>query len=79
MQYVDATKQDINKRFRQHCNEKKSNMPIAHAIREFGRGAFLVQELHKCDSLEDLYKMETHYIEQLNTRHPNGYNLWSGK
>ena len=71
------------KRWIRHCQEaldtkcKSYGCEISEAIREHGRDAFEVTKLCDC-RLEDMDKLEQFYIKELNTLHPNGYNMTEG-
>lgn len=71
------------KRWIRHCSDaldtkkKAYDYEIHKAIREHGRDAFEVTKLCDC-RLEDMDKLEQFYIKELNTLHPNGYNMTEG-
>jgi len=71
------------KRWTRHCWEAfKKNCSsyaceISAAIREHGRDAFKVTKLCDC-RVDDMDKLEQFYIKELNTLHPNGYNMTEG-
>ena len=72
-----------NRRFNSHisealCNKKKNQCScLANAIRKYGKDAFQVRLLIRCErsQLDDL---EKHFIRKLDTIYPNGYNLAQG-
>uniref|UniRef100_A0A6C0AP26 GIY-YIG domain-containing protein n=1 Tax=viral metagenome TaxID=1070528 RepID=A0A6C0AP26_9ZZZZ len=70
-------------RFRDHiseaiCNTKKKQCRyLNNAIRLYSKDVFSVVLLKTCP-LEDMDRWEQHYIEELNTFYPNGYNLTKG-
>jgi hypothetical protein len=70
-------------RFRDHisealCNTKKKQCRyLNNAIRLYGKDVFSVMLLKICP-LEDIDRWEQHYIEEINTYYPNGYNLTKG-
>lgn len=78
--YVGQTIQDINLRFKRHCDKSKSNMsmPICKAIQKYGKENFSIKILCFCNSLELLNEMEKYYCYLLKTFSPNGYNLKAG-
>ena len=60
------------------ANNKSSKCRIlAEAIRKFGGDKFVIKHLEFC-LIEDAKKREIYWIDELNTIHPNGYNLMSG-
>jgi hypothetical protein len=69
-------------RFRDHiseaiCNTKLGCRYLNNAIRLYGKDVFKVILLKTCP-LEEMDKWEQHYISELNTLFPNGYNLTIG-
>jgi group I intron endonuclease len=69
-------------RFRDHISEANSNTKLGsrylnNAFRLYGNDVFNVVLLKICP-LEEIDKWEQHYIMELNTLYPNGYNLTSG-
>ena len=79
--YVGKTTLDIQKRFKQHCNEYKrdrcKNRPLYKAMLKYGIENFSVDLLKVCN-IEDLSKYESYYINELNTYGHNGYNATKG-
>jgi len=70
-------------RFRDHISEATNNTKrkqctyLNNAIRMYSPEAFTVRVLETCD--RDLIDIrESHYISELNTLFPNGYNLTTG-
>jgi len=70
-------------RFRDHiseaiCNTKKKQCRyLNNAIRLHGKDVFSVVLLKTCP-IDEMDRWEQHYIEELNTYYPNGYNLTKG-
>jgi group I intron endonuclease len=60
-----------------HCNTKLGCRYLNSAVRLYGNDAFTVILLKTCP-LEEMDKWEQHYIAELNTLYPNGYNLTHG-
>ena len=86
--YIGQTIVDIELRFRRHISDSNANkddgMYIHKAIKKYGAENFSLLELVKVESL-DLYDLQTklnnlecHYIEELSTLVPNGYNITRG-
>jgi group I intron endonuclease len=80
--YIGQTIYGIQNRWRDHLydafNPKKNHCKLLNkAIRKYGKDSFEVECLEECNK-EDLDKREAHYINNLNTLKPNGYNLKSG-
>ena len=70
-------------RFRDHiseavCNTKKKQCRyLNNAIRLHGKELFRVELLKTCP-LDELDMWEQHYIKEIDTHYPNGYNLTRG-
>ena len=73
--YVGQTKQLIEKRFLQHCYE---NTPIGQAMRECGIGNFTIEIIERCETQAQLNEREKFWINALNAKQPNGYNVRNG-
>lgn len=82
--YVGKTKQDVNKRFRQHIeaaylkNRVTYNNCLSRGIRKYGADSFHIGILADNVPDEDLDLIEAHYIDMYNTLAPNGYNMSPG-
>ena len=76
MKYVGQTSKTIERRFKQHAQNKKSL--IGKAIKAHGWKNFTLETLEVCDTLESANEREMYYIAKLNTLHPNGLNLTEG-
>jgi len=69
-------------RFRDHiseakCTTKQGCRYLNNAFRLYGKDVFSVILLKTCPR-EEMDKWEQHYIAELNTLYPNGYNLTKG-
>ena len=69
-------------RFRCHISEafstkKNQSHYLNNAIRKYGITDFAV-ELIECCEIENSDERETHYIKEVNSLYPNGYNLKNG-
>ena len=69
-------------RFRCHISEafsskKTQSHYLNNAIRKYGVDDFVVHLLEFCE-IEKADERETHYIKELNSLYPNGYNLKNG-
>lgn len=67
---------NIESRFRDH-RAGKGSRKLSAALRKYGAGAFEFKILLEC-SREELSPKEVAFIEQLDTLHPNGFNLTDG-
>lgn len=69
-------------RFRCHISEafsskKNQSHYLNNAIRKYGINEFSVELIEYCE-IENADERETHYIKELNSLYPNGYNLKNG-
>jgi group I intron endonuclease len=69
-------------RFRCHISEafstkKNQSHYLNNAIRKYGVGDFTVELIEYCE-ISNADERETHYIKELNSLFPNGYNLKNG-
>jgi hypothetical protein len=84
MQYVGLTRRkNIAPRIIEHFakakhSKKGSRKTIAHAIRIYGQNAFTFEILDRVENLKNLSRAEKYWINKLNTKYPNGYNVKSG-
>lgn len=71
---------DIFKRWKEHSNfwEKKERWSaIKHALHKHGLENFTFTILEECNK-DELAEREIHWIKELNTQAPNGYNMNAG-
>lgn len=71
---------DIFRRWKNHSNfweAKKNWSAIKHALHKHGLEKFNFTILEEC-SKEDLNDKEIHWIKELNTQSPAGYNMTAG-
>lgn len=79
--YIGQTTQPLSERWWQHCNRSPSQSHrsyIYNAIIEYGVQNFVIEEIDKASTLDELNLMEAVYIKALNAMAPNGYNLHPG-
>ncbi len=57
---------------------KSTKNLLGNAIRKYGLENFVYAVLEECDSREQLIKSERMWIEKINCKYPNGYNLTKG-
>jgi group I intron endonuclease len=74
-QYVGITKFSIEERFSQHI---KRGFLLTEAIQKYGQKNFSVKIIEEVESAERAYELEIFYIQEYNTKVPNGYNLTDG-
>ncbi len=81
--YVGQTMRYVEERWEQHIllakQKSESNKnSLATAIIEYGRDAFLIEQVANAMTYAELNELERHWIKKLNTFAPNGYNLNRG-
>ena len=80
--YVGQTTRDLVDRFREHCGNSGTSVSpkLKNAIKKYGKDCFCMEVLWKKDDChqDELDSREIELIEELNTLHPNGYNLTKG-
>ena len=69
---------DPERRIRDHFNGRGKCKKLQHAIKKYGKDAFVVEFLEKDIPESQLSKMEILYIRFFNSKGPNGYNLTYG-
>ena len=77
--YIGQTKGSLNKRFNVHlCSD--GCRKISNALKKYGRYCFAVDVLWEAEvfTQEELDAKEMEFIRDINTLHPNGYNLVAG-
>ncbi len=80
LKYIGQTTKTIEERFKRHIHdsEKKADYYFHRAISKYGSENFEVKKLATAYSLEELNTLEKQYIEEYNTKVPNGYNIRDG-
>lgn len=80
--YIGQTTRDLAERFREHCGNSGTSVSpkLKNAIKKYGKDCFCVEVIWEKDECEqdELDAKEIELIEELNTLHPNGYNLTKG-
>jgi group I intron endonuclease len=80
--YIGQTTRDLTERFREHCGNSGTSVSpkLKNSIKKYGKDCFSVDvlwEAGECNQ-DELDSKEIELIEELNTLHPNGYNLTKG-
>lgn len=73
--YVGITKFSLEERFSQHI---KRGFILTEAIQKYGYQNFSIDLIEEVESAERAYELEKYYIQEYNTKVPNGYNLTDG-
>jgi group I intron endonuclease len=81
--YVGFTSANLKQRWRQHkWNAKQDDnshcVILCNAIRKYGAESFTITEVSRYDTDMEALANEDFWIEKLNTRYPNGYNIAKG-
>lgn len=80
-QYIGLTRTRIEQRWRTHLRaalEIRTNTPLAKAIRELDAETFSILPLEEEIDQAQLAQRERHWISELNTMEPNGFNVKPG-
>lgn len=75
--YIGQTTQKLSTRWQQHYT-KSHCVKLYSAIKKHGIELFDITILETCETLDQLNEREIHWIKELNTLSPNGYNLIMG-
>ena len=81
--YIGQTTKSLEYRWKQHVkdamNENRKRCRVFHnAIRKYGQENMIREVVCECNK-DELDKNENHFIDELNTLTPNGYNLITNK
>jgi hypothetical protein len=81
--YVGLTVQTLERRWTYHLEQAaasniQSDVSLHAAIREFGAASFAIAQIDQGMSKVDLEEKERHWIKNLKTLVPNGYNITLG-
>jgi len=79
--YIGKTIKDLSLRVRQHLADSKrkrlGHLILYRAFKKYGFSNFKWEVLCEC-GIDDLNRMEKHYIKELGTIKPSGYNITPG-
>lgn len=78
--YIGQTKRKIQRRFNSHISEANRNLYdtyLHRSIRKYGKENFIIELIEECNQ-ENISDREIFWIQTLNTKSPNGYNLHDG-
>ena len=76
--YIGQTTHSLEKRWGEHCREKRARSAISKAIIKYGKEYFSIDLVARCASRDILNSCERYFIQFYKTMAPNGYNLESG-
>lgn len=78
-QYVGQTNNFKNREYDWKCIKAiYANKHLSNARNKYGLENWKVEILKECETQDELNKWEKYYINELNTKTPNGYNLTDG-
>lgn len=78
-QYVGQTTDFKEREYDWYYLKKKyAGSLINNARKKYGLDNWVVEILKECETQDELNKWEMHFIKELNTKTPNGYNLTDG-
>lgn len=78
--YIGQTKRTIQRRFNSHiseANRKLYDTYLHRSIRKHGKENFIIELIEECNK-DNISEREIFWIQTLNTKSPNGYNLHDG-
>lgn len=76
--YIGKTTRTLNERFDDHIrNSKTGKTYLYSAMRKYGKDNFELSLVEECEN-EQVDCRERYWINELNTRAPNGYNMSAG-
>ena len=78
--YIGLTINNAETRFKKHKSMIYSNgcSALYEAFKKYGVENFIIETICFSSNKKELMNLEKHYISELNTLSPNGYNLTSG-
>lgn len=71
------TRQTLEKRIGQHFRSAKKT-PFRDALRKYGTSGFEFSIIDSAADWTELQEKERHWIKELDSKHPSGYNLTDG-
>lgn len=76
--YIGQTTHTLRDRWRLHCARNSTCSLLKQAIQEYGKDAFIMEQVDTAESRDELNQKEMAWIERENSIHPNGYNVDKG-
>lgn len=76
--YVGQTTRALETRLTEHSFSSSGCKAVRDAILKYGIENFSIEEIASASSLEELNTLEKHFITELNSLSPAGYNLKNG-
>lgn len=77
--YIGQTNRSTKERWKEHCKPAlKTRSYLSAAIQKYGKENFMIEELAKVSTQDELDQLEVKLIEEHNAMFPNGYNLRAG-
>lgn len=78
MLYIGQTVQSLRLRLNGHYKERRGGRYISAAMRKYGKAAFVIEEIGRYESIDELNDAEVYFIDFYNTIAPNGFNIMAG-
>ena len=75
--YIGQTVRRLDKRLFEHLNARY-DCPFQRALKKYGKENFTFELIAFCDTKDKLNFLEEFYINFLNSKKPNGYNITDG-
>jgi group I intron endonuclease len=75
--YIGQTTMSLKRRWAVHKAAKRTS-PLTSSLKKHGTDKFIIEEIDRAASLEELSTLEIFYIKSLDSLYPKGYNLSSG-
>ena len=75
--YIGQTQRTLEERMKEHRRNSRKSY-VDRAIKKYGIENFSVEIVEECETFEKLNEREIFWIEKLNCKFPNGYNLSDG-
>lgn len=76
--YIGQTTHTLRDRWRLHCAKNSTCSLLKQAIQEYGKDAFVMEQVDTAESRDELNQKEMAWIERENSIHPSGYNVDKG-
>ena len=76
--YIGQTTHSLRDRWRLHCTPNSTCSLLRKAIEEYGKDAFVIEQIDNGNNREELNRKEIAWIKRENSITPHGYNVDKG-
>ena len=78
--YIGQSVNEVGNRWNRHSdiNSKSGSLKLKRCIHKYNKDNFDYSIIEVCETIDQLNEREVHWIKELNTLSPNGYNLNNG-